>query len=661
MSFFNFLYSKKPSLETLLSFGLSFLILLYAFSPFWFGSRFAFQNQAGLLVGITALSTIGCAIILIKHIFTSNRPKTFTQLDLLLSVYLVYLLIQMLFYPISKEYILQLICLVSVYFLFRQLSSQSVTILLFLLPVLAVFQIVYGYSHLAEPWQGLSDITGGFGNTGIFGGFVAMGFVAALGLHLSPNPSPQERGKEKPNDVLMLKISTHCSPLLRRRVGGEVRKRIFLLILLIPLTIQLFYTQSRAAWLAAIIGTAALLLPSVFRKLKKVRSKSPLWGFGGSFLLLLIGIFLSISLYHFKKDSADGRILIWTVSSKMTLEKPITGFGVNGFQKNYLLYQGEYFKNNPDSPYADLADNSSSPFNEWLKIGVKQGIIGLLFVFGILFTAFRYSAHSPPLRAVLTALVVFACFSYPFEFVAFQMLGIFCLANVQSPALFGTQMRRVIADCHCGLNPQSLRCLRGFRVKHGMTRRIRVICVPLIILACGFIIYFSHNYFTGIKEWNRAFYAYSSEERTDKFQILYPDLKHDALFLSVYGRILYDAGRYDEAIPVLETAITLFPSAQTFMLLGDAYEKTGTYQKALKSWETALYIMPVLFTPHYNMAKLYLKLGDSERAKQKAEEILNKRIKINSPRIVRMKQEMRILLERNEKELPSHQDSSLIY
>jgi tetratricopeptide (TPR) repeat protein len=478
---------------------------------------------------------------------------------------------------------------------------------------MAVFQIIYTHSRLTEPWQGFSDITGGFGNTGIFGGFVAMGFVAALGLLLS---------------------------------SKQFAIRIFLCVLLIPISIQLFYTQSRAAWLAAIIGTAVLLLFPVFRKLKKPKVTIAI-----VFGLIICALLLLISLYYFKKDSADGRVLIWTVSAKMLTEKPITGFGVDGFQKNYLLRQGEYFKNNPDSTFADLADNSHSTFNEWLKIGVEQGIIGLLFVIGILFMAFRYSAHSPSLWAIMAALFVFSCFSYPFEFMAFKILAVFCLADIQSPVLFGTQITQIdtkyfLAKVNLRLHKLGLCRFSIVSICVIALRRtlFRVICVPLIISACGFTIYFSHNYFSGIKEWNRAYYAYSSEEKTDKLQALYPDLKRNAMFVSVYGKALYDNERYSEAIPILEKAKKLFPATQTFILLGDAYEKTGAYSEALDVWQTASYIMPVLFTPHYNMAKLYQKLDDNERAKQKAELILNKRIKINSPRIVRMKREMEVLM-----------------
>jgi tetratricopeptide (TPR) repeat protein len=178
----------------------------------------------------------------------------------------------------------------------------------------------------------------------------------------------------------------------------------------------------------------------------------------------------------------------------------------------------------------------------------------------------------------MTALFVFSCFSYPFEFVTFQVLGVFCLAGVRGG---GTRVTRIFADF------SFIFALLLIKIKSAKIRIIRVICVPLLLSACGLILITSYNYFTTIKEWNRAFYTHSSSERADKFQILYPDLKQNATFVAIYGKTLYDTGRYNEAIPVLEKAITLFPSAHTFILLGDAYEKTGAYREALKTWETA--------------------------------------------------------------------------
>jgi O-antigen ligase len=47
--------------------------------------------------------------------------------------------------------------------------------------------------------------------------------------------------------------------------------------------------------------------------------------------LLLLGVVAG--LYSIKKDSADGRILIWQCSGQMVMDKPLLGHGIGGFQR----------------------------------------------------------------------------------------------------------------------------------------------------------------------------------------------------------------------------------------------------------------------------------------------------------------------------------------
>ena len=566
--------------------GLSFLILLYAFSPVWLGNNFVFQNQTGLTVVITVLSAAGCACILIKRIYVSSILKLVTWLDLSVFGYFAYLLLQLFFYPVSSEYVLKILCLPLLYFLFRQVPVRHASGLLYLLPILTIVHIIYGYNCLAYPWQGISNVTGGFTNTGIFGGFVAMGFVSALGLLLSSK-----------------------RPVVRIVLG----------VLLIPVTVQLIFSNSRAAYVAAVAGTLILSIPA-FRKLTKWKAVIFV-----SALLIACALF-SIKLYHLRQDSVDGRLLIWTVGGNMFTEKPITGFGPNGFQKNYPLRQGEYFKTHPDSPSADLAGDISSPFNEWLKTGVEQGIIGLLFVFGIFFMAFGNTTSPPVLRATAAALILFACFSYPFDFVAFQVLGMFCIAS--------------IASAQKSIGIARLSALRPFK-----NIAVKVVATCLIAITGGIILYVSLSSYGDIKNWNRTIYSFSpdDEQKITGLQTLYPALKRNAPFDFVYGSALFDAERYREAIPLLEESKELFPSSETFVLLGETYEKTGDYIQALNAWDTASYIKPALFTPHYDMAKLYFKMGDYKLAKQKAGEILSKKVKVNTPKIDQIKKEMQTI------------------
>lgn len=307
----------------------------------------------------------------------------------------------------------------------------------------------------------------------------------------------------------------------------------------------------------------------------------------------------------------------------------MTGFGPQGFQKNYPVRQAQYFKNHPDSPWSILADDISSPFNECLKTGVEQGITGLFFVFGIFFMVFSNTISSPVLRATAAAIIIFSCFSYPFDFFVFQVLGVFCLASIAT-----TQKSNAIMNLTCS-------SLKNIAVK------IPAIC--LIAISCGIILLSSRNYYIDVKNWNRTAYSFSpkSNQKIDELKALHPVFKNNAQFVFNYGSALYDAGRYQEAVILLEKTGKLFSGSETLLLLGDAYERTDTYTQALEVWETASYIKPSLFMPHYKMAKLYDKMGDYERAKQKAGEVLKKEIKIDLPKIDRIKKEMQKLYIRD--------------
>jgi tetratricopeptide (TPR) repeat protein len=354
-----------------------------------------------------------------------------------------------------------------------------------------------------------------------------------------------------------------------------------------------------------------LLFP-FFRKLNKKKT------FVLVVIFLIIGILFSTKLYHFKKDSADGRLLIWTVSWNLFKEKPLTGFGPNGFQKNYMLRQGDYLKNHTDSPWAVLADDVQFPFNEFIQTGIEQGITGLLFISGIVYITAK-AQNAVREQAILMALTVFACFSYPLEYIEFQALGVLSLASIshtQKPAI--------------------------------------ILSFPFIkkILICSFIaigglsLYSFYNYTLDVKHWKKAHLnIYNDNDKSiEEFQELYSEMKYNASFVKDYAWGLFLSERYEEATAYFEKAVALKPSAHLLLQLGESCQKTGKYNEALETYEKASYMVPSLFKPHCETAKLLFKQGKYEEAKQKAKEILNKKIKIDHPKIDRMKREMQAIL-----------------
>jgi O-antigen polymerase len=111
----------------------------------------------------------------------------------------------------------------------------------------------------------------------------------------------------------------------------------------------------------------------------------------------------------------------------MLKDKPLTGFGHKGFQANYMNYQAQYFEQNPDSRFKQLADNVTHPFNEFIKIAVNYGVIGLLLyalLISIIFRKLFKSKHPQKniLFGVFVSFITLSFFSYPLQYVPIWLL-----------------------------------------------------------------------------------------------------------------------------------------------------------------------------------------------------------------------------------------------
>lgn len=77
--------------------------------------------------------------------------------------------------------------------------------------------------------------------------------------------------------------------------------------------------------------------------------------------------------------------------------------------------QSEYFAENPQSPFLDVAGNNHRAFNEFIRVGCEQGAVGLLLAGGFLLSLFgksRAGRFRDPIRGGILALLVFSFFSY---------------------------------------------------------------------------------------------------------------------------------------------------------------------------------------------------------------------------------------------------------
>ena len=95
---------------------------------------------------------------------------------------------------------------------------------------------------------------------------------------------------------------------------------------------------------------------------------------------------------------------------------------------------------------------------------------------------------------------------------------------------------------------------------------------------------------------------------------------------------------------VLEKAVKRQPLSFSYIELGKSYEAEGLSEKALDCWKQAGWMVPVRFTPLYLSMKLHFKNRDYNRARECAEQLLTKKIKIDNPEIDPMKREAREIL-----------------
>ncbi len=376
---------------------------------------------------------------------------------------------------------------------------------------------------------------------------------------------------------------------------------------LIVIATAIFLSGSRAGVLAIVLSSGAFLLAkkNILHRVRQFKYyKLILFFLAG---LLIGGTFL---LYYQKKDSADGRLLIWTVSAEMIKDKSVFGHGYRAFQAKYMDYQAAYFRDHPDSKFKLLADNVKHPFNEFIKVAVEFGIAGLAvilaFVLFVLRKTFRSEDESRGLvLAGFVSIFVLACFSYPLQYVATWLFFAFYLSVLLPP----NEIRLVSAP-------------------------IAWIVRTTIVAGCFFALFHITKQVRSEIKWKAV--AMSSlrghtEEMLPEYGKLYSTfLKRNPFFLYNYGAELNVAGEVHQSISILTECQALFNDYDLQMLLADNYYKKGETEKAIQAYQHASNMVPCRFLPIYQLFGIYKETEEKEMVVKYADKIINKKVKVPS-------------------------------
>ncbi|HJT75292.1 MAG TPA: O-antigen ligase family protein [Chitinophaga sp.] len=571
--------------------------ILIAIVPTIYAPYFADATQSTKLIVSLFLLAITAGLCVIRTLCSDNVNIRLSALDTCLLLLFIYLLLNRFISAPHAGFSMQLYeltALAGLYILIRTFPAEYLSFLLLAIALAGGIQGLHGLLQLSGITPSLHNsfpVTGSFFNPGPYAGFMAVTGVLASGIYLYSNELTS-KGKS---------LFSYIS-----------------LAALISAVVILPALRSRAAWIGFAIGGAYLL---AYRY--NIRNRIARMSVPGKYLAgVSLVIFLTAALYSaygYKKQSADGRMLIYQVSAGIFKQHPLTGIGFDRFGSFYMDAQASMLRETGNILQFQLADNTYYAFSEPLHFLVENGITGMMLLLALFIALVRMRVTEENMLlkqlclSVLLAGFAFGLFAYPSYILSIKIIMITALAilaHIEKDTVHQVNTNVAV--------PAMLTCL--------------------VATASGALL--SVHLFMGFRNWKLARNSYENglyEECMAEYKAAYPVLKHHGDFLMQYGKALSMAGKYDEAISILEQARQQLNNTIIETALGDSYKGKKDYRAAEKAYLQAENMVPGRFYPAYLLMKLYDAAGQKDKALQKAEEILSKSIKVPSKAVEEIK------------------------
>ena len=381
-------------------------------------------------------------------------------------------------------------------------------------------------------------------------------------------------------------------------------------ILLVLLSAPLILTLSRTAFLAIFV----CLLIQYRKRIKGWRK----WG-----SLLAVTSICALCLYFLKAGSADGRGIINYIGLRCFADNPLWGNGIGSFFNRYALKTAEISIQSRDHSLLSV-DAIDYAFDDLLHVGVEQGAIGLAFPILLIATVMRgLWRGSRQLCLAGLVLLIFSLFSYPFELLPYQIIGVIITSYA------ATNSRIDTADSHHSL---SFSLLMTIAV-------LPVIC--MVSYRCGYTVQERLN---AEKEY-RMIAGLRDRAFIKDYYSLLPYLQDNKHFLFDFAKILSDQGRYNDSNDMLRRGALISNDPMFLVLQGNNYRDMGAYELAEKTYLQAWHTMPNRIYPLYQLMRLHEQTGNMDKAKAYAIRIINFKEKIPSPAVNDIKREAKALYQ----------------
>lgn len=392
-----------------------------------------------------------------------------------------------------------------------------------------------------------------------------------------------------------------CVYYLIKTTGQERKIWSYLSILF---AVFIFLSNSRTAIISSCLGTFLILSIELVQFKIYVRKKNIV-----CFSIVLI-VIAFIFLYIYKRDSANGRILIWMVCLDMIKERPLFGWGANGMESHYMDFQADYLSSHPNSPFLMLADVTANPFNEILRFSILFGVPAALLFCGIVICAIVYVSKNVRdnkglIIGFITLFTIWCMFSYPLKVPFIWLLLLFIFLSIYQNMTF---------------------C------------RSAKILIPLIVISGASLYVLVHTAFYDFKRISLQERANAefNDQIQKEYEELYKEMPNNASFLYNYGAMLHFYGEYERSLDVFKDCSKYLSDYNLMLLMGDDYQQIGILDSAVTCYNRAHQMIPNRYFPMYYQMKLYADYCEIDNAKIIAMEILRKDNKFKKSKKVQL-------------------------